>query len=107
MGAVLAAQGGAQTLIGSQRPAPRLAAPPFEATGRCGSSHTRSAVTAPRQGRRTNVEAAATTSWDVGCRLSGCGSSVPSSILTNKDLERLVDTNDQWITTRTGIKCVL
>lgn len=29
---------------------------------------------------------------------------VPPKILTNKDLEKLVDTNDEWITSRTGIK---
>jgi 3-oxoacyl-[acyl-carrier-protein] synthase III len=29
---------------------------------------------------------------------------VPSTVLTNDDLARLVDTNDEWITTRTGIK---
>lgn len=29
---------------------------------------------------------------------------VPEDILTNKDLEKLVDTSDEWITTRTGIK---
>lgn len=40
----------------------------------------------------------------VGVRLTGSGSSVPSRALTNHDLERLVDTNDEWITTRTGIK---
>lgn len=32
------------------------------------------------------------------------GSSVPSSKLTNRDLENTVDTSDEWITTRTGIK---
>ncbi|MBD3639318.1 MAG: ketoacyl-ACP synthase III [Crocinitomicaceae bacterium] len=29
---------------------------------------------------------------------------VPENILSNKDLEKMVDTNDEWITTRTGIK---
>jgi len=29
---------------------------------------------------------------------------VPETVLTNKDLEKLVDTSDEWITTRTGIK---
>ena len=29
---------------------------------------------------------------------------VPPTVLSNKDLEKLVDTNDEWITTRTGIK---
>ena len=34
----------------------------------------------------------------------GMGHSFPEGILTNADLEKLVDTNDEWITTRTGIK---
>ncbi len=37
-------------------------------------------------------------------RITGTGSAVPEHILTNRDLEKLVDTNDEWITTRTGIK---
>jgi len=34
----------------------------------------------------------------------GTGHSYPKGILTNADLEKLVDTSDEWITTRTGIK---
>src|SRR5438309_11543768 len=34
----------------------------------------------------------------------GMGHSYPEGILTNADLEKLVDTSDEWITTRTGIK---
>ena len=34
----------------------------------------------------------------------GTGSYVPEKILTNEDLSRIVDTSDEWITTRTGIK---
>jgi len=34
----------------------------------------------------------------------GTGSYVPEKVLTNDDLSRIVDTNDEWITTRTGIK---
>src|SRR5713226_9620812 len=34
----------------------------------------------------------------------GTGSYVPERILTNDDLSRIVDTSDEWITTRTGIK---
>lgn len=37
-------------------------------------------------------------------RITGMGSYIPEKILTNKHLEALVDTNDEWITTRTGIK---
>jgi 3-oxoacyl-[acyl-carrier-protein] synthase III len=34
----------------------------------------------------------------------GTGSSVPRRVLTNEDLEAIVDTSDEWITRRTGIK---
>ncbi len=34
----------------------------------------------------------------------GTGSALPSRVLSNSDLERMVDTSDEWITTRTGIK---
>ena len=34
----------------------------------------------------------------------GLGTAVPTYVLTNSDLEQLVDTNDQWITERTGVK---
>ncbi len=36
--------------------------------------------------------------------ITGVQGYVPDYILTNKELERIVDTNDEWITTRTGIK---
>lgn len=37
-------------------------------------------------------------------KILGTGSYFPEKILTNKDLEKMVDTTDEWITTRTGIK---
>jgi 3-oxoacyl-[acyl-carrier-protein] synthase-3 len=37
-------------------------------------------------------------------RILGTGSYLPDRILTNADLEKLVDTNDQWIVDRTGIR---
>jgi 3-oxoacyl-[acyl-carrier-protein] synthase-3 len=36
--------------------------------------------------------------------ISGCGSFVPTKVLTNNDLAHIVETSDEWITTRTGIK---
>lgn len=36
--------------------------------------------------------------------ITGVGGYVPDFVLTNKMLEEMVDTNDEWITTRTGIK---
>jgi 3-oxoacyl-[acyl-carrier-protein] synthase-3 len=34
----------------------------------------------------------------------GTGSYLPEKVLTNSDLEKMVDTNDEWIVTRTGIR---
>ena len=39
----------------------------------------------------------------VRTKITGTGSSVPARVLTNNDLEKMVDTSDDWITTRTGI----
>ncbi|MEB3245647.1 MAG: beta-ketoacyl-ACP synthase III [Vampirovibrionales bacterium] len=39
-----------------------------------------------------------------GCQISGIGAYAPPTCLTNDDLSQLVDTNDEWIQTRTGIK---
>ncbi|NQT95908.1 MAG: ketoacyl-ACP synthase III [Candidatus Omnitrophica bacterium] len=36
--------------------------------------------------------------------ITGLGMYVPKKVLTNEDLEKMVDTSDEWITTRTGIK---
>src|SRR4028118_2244669 len=37
-------------------------------------------------------------------RIAGLGMYVPEKVLTNADLERLVDTSDDWIVSRTGIR---
>ncbi|MFU8838261.1 MAG: beta-ketoacyl-ACP synthase III [Thiohalomonadaceae bacterium] len=37
-------------------------------------------------------------------RITGTGGYLPERILTNQELEKLVDTNDEWIVERTGIK---
>ena len=37
-------------------------------------------------------------------RIVGTGAAVPKKVLTNADLEKLVETSDKWITERTGIK---
>lgn len=37
-------------------------------------------------------------------QITGIGSYLPEGILTNADIEKMVDTNDQWITERTGIR---
>ncbi|XP_054809541.1 beta-ketoacyl-[acyl-carrier-protein] synthase III, chloroplastic [Prosopis cineraria] len=39
-----------------------------------------------------------------GCKLVGCGSAVPALQISNDDLAKMVDTSDEWIATRTGIR---
>ena len=36
-------------------------------------------------------------------RIVGTGSHLPEKVLTNKDLEQMVETSDEWIRERTGI----
>ncbi|HYG37088.1 MAG TPA: 3-oxoacyl-ACP synthase, partial [Cytophagales bacterium] len=40
----------------------------------------------------------------ISAAITGIAGYVPDYILTNLELEKMVDTNDEWITTRTGIK---
>ncbi len=40
----------------------------------------------------------------MGTRIVGTGVYIPKTVLTNHDLEKMVDTSDEWIRTRTGIK---
>jgi len=37
-------------------------------------------------------------------RIAGIGAYVPENLITNDDLSKIVDTNDEWIRTRTGIR---
>ena len=36
--------------------------------------------------------------------IAGTGRAVPDKVLTNADLMKMVETSDEWITSRTGIK---
>ena len=38
-----------------------------------------------------------------GLQLIATGGALPGRTVTNEDLSRVVDTSDEWITTRTGI----
>ena len=40
----------------------------------------------------------------IAAKISGIAGYVPPKVLTNADLEKLVETNDEWIRTRTGIR---
>ena len=37
-------------------------------------------------------------------RIVSLGKAVPKTVITNDDLTKILDTSDEWITTRTGIK---
>jgi 3-oxoacyl-[acyl-carrier-protein] synthase-3 len=39
-----------------------------------------------------------------GVRVAGTGSCLPDRVLTNADLERMMDTSDEWIVQRTGVR---
>lgn len=58
----------------------------------------RRALVTPRKG--SCIAAAASK----GCKLVGVGSAAPATVLSNDDLSKLVDTNDEWIAARTGIR---
>lgn len=42
-------------------------------------------------------------SQEQGVRIAGVGSAVPDGVLTNAELEKIMDTSDEWIVQRTGI----
>lgn len=68
--------------------------------GSCSSGSSSCSSRATSSGLRMRTRAAA------GVRLAGSGSSAPAHVLTNDDLSQLVETNDEWIAQRTGIRCV-
>ncbi|MEY2553028.1 MAG: 3-oxoacyl-[acyl-carrier-protein] synthase, partial [Ilumatobacteraceae bacterium] len=39
-----------------------------------------------------------------GAVITGWGTALPPKVLTNKDLEQMVDTSDEWIVERSGIR---
>eukprot|EP00873_Tetraselmis_striata_P034683 jgi/Tetstr1/454947/TSEL_041808.t1 len=59
----------------------------------------RRAPTASRHERRRGSVAAG-----AGVRFTGVGRAVPDTVISNDDLAQLIDTNDEWISTRTGIR---
>lgn len=40
----------------------------------------------------------------VGAKLIGVGAGIPSAVVTNADLEKFIETSDEWIASRTGIR---
>lgn len=55
------------------------------------------------QHQPSNTKLLATSGSSLECRAIGIGSAAPRTILTNVDLEEVVETTDEWIKTRTGI----
>lgn len=43
-------------------------------------------------------------SMPVGAKLIGVGAGIPSAVVTNADLEKFIETSDEWIASRTGIR---
>lgn len=52
---------------------------------------------------QTTTTSLSSSSGVIKCRAIGIGSASPKTVITNFDLESLVETNDEWIRTRTGI----
>ena len=50
-----------------------------------------------------STTALSATAGNLMCRPIGVGSAAPDTIITNADLEKVVETSDEWIRTRTGI----
>jgi 3-oxoacyl-[acyl-carrier-protein] synthase III len=40
----------------------------------------------------------------MGSKLVGCGSAIPTLGVSNDDLSKIVETSDEWIAARTGIR---
>ena len=40
----------------------------------------------------------------MGTRIIGTGSCLPKTVVTNDDLSKIMDTSDEWISSRTGIR---
>ena len=53
---------------------------------------------------KTRFTTKQTTMTKITAAITAVGKYIPEHALTNKELETMVDTNDEWITTRTGIK---
>ncbi|KAL0643714.1 hypothetical protein Bca4012_042004 [Brassica carinata] len=63
----------------------------------CSSLHNHPSPSPPSQYRPPRIVPS-------GCKLIGSGSAVPSLLISNDDLAKIVDTNDEWIASRTSIR---
>lgn len=76
---------------------------PTETCGSVIESPEAAAILSPLRPARRNAPALPSRPQQPRARILGWGLAVPRRVLTNEDLGKLVDTNDQWITSRTGI----
>ena len=82
-----------------------LASAVARAPSRSRAPRGRSETTSANATKRTARGLCATRAFDVaGAKISGVGKAIPEKFLTNDDLSELVETNDEWIATRTGIR---
>mmetsp|Transcript_131947 Transcript_131947/g.320665 ORF Transcript_131947/g.320665 Transcript_131947/m.320665 type:complete len:393 (+) Transcript_131947:136-1314(+) len=91
------------TTLSMSAAAPRC----FAVGSRAQSGGARKATTAGRTARVSRARGASLVPraafTPAGAKIAGVGMAVPTQYLTNDDLSELVDTNDEWIRTRTGI----
>ena len=91
------------TTLSMSAAAPRC----FAVGSRAQSGGARKATTAGRTARVSRARGASLVAraafTPAGAKIAGVGMAVPTQYLTNDDLSELVDTNDEWIRTRTGI----
>ena len=57
-----------------------------------------------RAGQRAGLTIRARPKGSMYSRIAGTGSYLPEQVVTNFDLEKKMDTTDEWIRTRTGIE---
>ena len=91
------------TTLSMSAAAPRC----FAVGSRAQSGGARKATNAGRTARVSRARGASLVAraafTPAGAKIAGVGMAVPTQYLTNDDLSELVDTNDEWIRTRTGI----
>jgi len=76
---------------------------------RHGSAHSEGGLKVPYSNGHAAVSASTRAAWTANgqrhyAQIIGWGFQVPDKVITNKDLEAIVDTSDEWIRDRTGIE---
>lgn len=75
----------------------------FQPTSLLGKSSTSSRTNVQSHSSQKSTSLSMVTTGPLNCRLVGIGSAAPKTVITNVDLETVVETSDEWISTRTGI----